>query len=450
MSDAKNIKTLENSSVELTLTLPAARIEEDYKKTLDKYVKTAQIPGFRKGHVPASVLEKKFGDSLRTESTFDTMEKYLHEELDKLQEDQKPLPYCTPVLQDEEKLLPFKKDTDVTYSVKYDVKPQFELPQYTGLTVSIPDVKVSDEDVKKELDKLREQNAMVVEKKDGVAEDGNIVNIDYVELDGEGKEIASSERKDFTFTLGSGYNYYEIDKEIVGMKAGESKNIEKSYPEDFKTADLAGKTITLKVTLKGVKVKDVPELDDDFAQDIKDEYKSVDDLTKATREKLEEQLKAKLDDEKFEKISEELVKTATVPVPQSMVDLRLNQDWKEYVRRTGIGEDQLLKYLAAQGIDKESMLANWEKDAVKTISVQLILDKIKEKENFTVSKEELDKATEEQLKDVTDENMKKYYQTMLEENLKLSKVGDFLEANNTFTPGEAKSFDEYMHGKVAE
>ena len=85
MSDAKNIKALENSSVELTLTLPAARIEEDYQKSLAKYVKNAQIPGFRKGHVPASVLEKKFGESLRTETTFDTMEAFLKEELEKLE-----------------------------------------------------------------------------------------------------------------------------------------------------------------------------------------------------------------------------------------------------------------------------------------------------------------------------------------------------------------------------
>ena len=449
MSDAKNIKALENSSVELTLTLPAARIEEDYQKSLAKYVKNAQIPGFRKGHVPASVLEKKFGESLRTETTFDTMEAFLKEELEKLDDAQKPLPYCTPVLQDEEKLLPFKKDTDVTFSVKYDVKPQFELPQYTGMKLTIPNVKVTDADVAKELDKLREQNAMVVDKKDGVAEDGNIVNIDYVELDKDGKEVKASERKDFTFTLGSGYNYYEIDKEVAGMKVGETKTIEKNYPKEFKTADLAGKTVTLKVTLKSVKVKDVPALDDEFAQDIKEEYKTVADLTKATREKLEKQLADKLSDDKFDKIADELAKNVKIDLPQSMVDLELDRDWSNYIRQTGLSEDQVLKFLSFQQKDKAALQNEWKADAEKTLRVQLVMDKIKEKEKFTVSPEELEKAEKEQLKDVTDENQKKYYRTLLEEDLNFNKVSDFLEANNTFTPDKEMSFDAYVNGQAA-
>ena len=423
MSDAKNIKALENSSVELTLTLPAARIEEDYQKSLAKYVKNAQIPGFRKGHVPASVLEKKFGESLRTETTFDTMEAFLKEELEKLDDAHKPLPYCTPVLQDEEKLLPFKKDTDVTFSVKYDVKPQFELPQYTGMQLTIPNVKVTDADVTKELDKLREQNAMIIDKKDGTAQDGDIVNIDYVELDKDGSEIKASERKDFTFTLGTGYNYYEIDKDVEGMKVGETKTFTKAYPKEFKTADLAGKT-------------------------VKEEYKTVADLTKATREKLEKQLADKIADDKFDKIADEIAKNVKIDLPQSMIDLELDRDWSNYIRQTGLSEDQVLKFLSFQKKDKATIQNEWKADAEKTLRVQLVMDKIKEKENFTVSEEELEKAEKEHLKDISDENQKKYYRTLLEEDLKFNKVSDFLEANNTFTPGEEMSFDAYVNGQA--
>jgi trigger factor len=324
------------------------------------------------------------------------------------------------------------------------VMPVFDLPTYKGLTVTVPKVTVSDADVTKELDKLREQNAMVIDKK-GPAEDGNIVNIDYVEIGADGNEVASTARKDFTFTLGSGYNYYELDKEIEGMNAGDEKTIEKSYPSEFKTSDLAGKIIKLKVTMKSVKVKDVPALDDEFAQDVKEEYKTVADLTKATREKLEGQLKSKLDNEKFDKLADDLAKSATIALPASMVDFELDRYWKNYVRQTGLSEEQLEKYLAFQKKGREDVMKDWRPEAEKTLKIQLIMDKIKETENFTVSKEDLDKECETQLKDVTDESQKEYYRSAIEDDMKFHMVSEFLEKNNTFTEGDEKSFDAYMN-----
>jgi len=444
MSEEKNIKELENSSVALTLTVPSDRIEADYKKTLDKYVKNIQIKGFRKGHVPVSVLEAKYGESLRAESTFDTMEAFLKENIDKLDPKDKPLPYSTPELQDEEKLLPFKPNTDVTFTVKYDVMPVFELSPYKGLTFTLPKVVVSDDDVNKEIDHLREQNAMVVDKK-GVAEDGDIVNIDYVELDDKGQEVASTARKDFTFTVGSGYNYYEIDKDVLGMKAGDEKTFQKSYPAEFKTSDLAGKTITLKVAMKSVKHKDIPALDDDFAQDVKEEYKTVADLVKATREKLEGQVKQKRDDEKFNKLADQLAQNVKVALPTSMVDFELDRDWKNYIRQSGLSEEQITKFLDYQKKSKEDLLNEWRPEAEKALKVQLVMDKIKDTEKFEVSKEELDKACDEQLKDVTDESQKAYYRTMIEDDLRFRKVSEFLEKNNTFADGPEKSFEAYMN-----
>lgn len=449
MSDA-NIKKLDHSAVTLTLTLPAAKIEEDYKKTLDKYVKNAQLPGFRKGHVPAAVLERKYGESLRTESTFDTMEAFMKAEIEKLDKKDQPLPYCTPELQDEEKLMPFKPNTDITFTVKYDVQPVFDLPAYTGNSVTIDNVSVSDDDVAKELDKLREQNAMVVDKKDGIAEKGNIVNLDYVELDDKNEPKADTERKDFTFTLGSGYNYYEFDDEIAGMKKDETKIIKKTYPADFKTSALAGKTITLKVTVKSVKVKDVPALDDDFAQDVKAEYKTVADLEKATREKLEGDLKARQSDEKFDKLFDLLLSKTAIDLPQSMMEAELERDWHNYIRQSGLSEDQVLKFLSYQGQDKKSITDSWHKDAEKALKTQLILSSIQEKEKFEVTKDEVDKVASEQLKEVTDANQKAYFRSLIEENLKVEKTSKFLEEKNTFVPGEKKTFDAYMNGTKAE
>ena len=124
----KNVKVLEGSRAELTITVDSASIEKAYSERLAKYAKEVQIDGFRKGKVPASVLERKFGDSIREESTFKVMEDGLEEALKDIPENQRPIAFSTPELQNEDKLLPFKKGEDVTFSVIYDIYPEFELP----------------------------------------------------------------------------------------------------------------------------------------------------------------------------------------------------------------------------------------------------------------------------------------------------------------------------------
>ncbi|WP_245535465.1 trigger factor [Sphaerochaeta pleomorpha] len=439
----KSIKELENSSVALTVTVTADTIEEGYKAALGKYAKDVQLKGFRKGKAPISVLEGKFGTAIREESTFNTIEEALKEALEATEDKYKPLSYSTPELQDEETLMPFKANSDITFTVHYDVMPTFALPTYTGLTVSVPKVSVSDEDVTKEIDKLRDQNAMVIDK-DGAAEEGDIVTLDYVELDADQNEVAGSERKDFVFTIGSGYNFYQIDKDIVGMKADEEKTFEKTYGEDATVEGYAGKTITLKVAMKAVKTREVPALDDEFAQDVKEEYKTVEDLVKATREKLEASLQAKLEEVKLNSLSDELLKNVSIAVPKSMIDMEVEQSWKRYVRQTGLTEDQIMKFLDYQHKTKEELTEPWRSSAEKSLRIQLIMEQIKEKENFALDEEELNKACEEQLKDITDEEQRTYYRSMIEDDMKFQKIGPFLQEKNTFVDGDVVSYSDFM------
>ena len=156
MITEKSIKELENSQAALTLTLDTASIEDAYSKRIQKYAKELQIPGFRKGKVPANVIQRKFGEDIRTESTFDAMEDALKEAYKDLDEKDRPIAFSTPVLQDEEKLVPFKKDSDITFTVVYDVLPRFDLPQFTGLEVEVPSVELTDADIEKEVERYRE------------------------------------------------------------------------------------------------------------------------------------------------------------------------------------------------------------------------------------------------------------------------------------------------------
>ena len=439
----QSTKALENSQLELTITVDSASIEEAYQIRLKKYQQELQIPGFRKGKTPISVIEKKYGDSIREESTFASLENALEEAYKSMDEREKPLPYSTPVLQDEESLIPFKKGEDVTFSVHYDVRPSFDVENYKGREIEVESVEVTDADVDAEIQKLRDQNA-IVKTKEGALEKGDIATIDYVELDEDGNEKSSTERKGFTFTLGTGYNYYMIDEDIVGMKKGDERVIEKTYKED-ETSPLAGKSVKLRVKVNEVKLRELPELDDDFAQDVKEEYKSVADLKKATKEKLEKEVEDALKNIKMNSLMDKLVEETKFSVPESMIKTQLEQAWRNFIQQSGLDEKTFNKFMEMQSQSKDQILQEWRPSAEKELREQLILDAIKDKENFALDDEEYKKACDEQLKNIPEEN-KEFYKEMIKDDMQFAKVVPFLLDNNTFKPGkEKKSYKEFFN-----
>jgi len=440
----QKVKELENSAVELAITVKQEALVDAYTKVLQKYMKTLQLPGFRKGKAPASVLEQKFGPSMREEGVYTTIDAAVQEALEAVEDKYKPLPYSQPSLVDEDSIAT-EIDKDLQFAVTYDIMPLFELPPYTGLSAEVPTVEISKETVDKEIEKLRDQSAMVLEQ-DKVVENGDIVTLDYVELDSEKNEVEGTERKDFVFTVGSGTNFYKMDDDLIGMKKGEVKSVEKSFPEDHEYSEYAGKTISLRLELKQVKVREVPVLDDEFAQDIADEYKTVADLIAGTKEKLANSLESHLKEVKLQAIIDKVLENIEISIPKTMIDVEVNSSWNRFVSQSGMPEAQVLKFLEFQGQTKDDFTAAWRESAEAQIRVQLLMEKIKEKEDFTVDEEELNAEVETQLKDITDENTKNYYKMMIEEDMKTQKAGDFLLENNSFTEGKVVSYDDFMAG----
>ncbi len=422
----KSVKELENSQAALTITVDAASIEKAYQDKLKKYSANLQIDGFRKGKVPASIIERKYGEAIREESTFEFMENSLQDALKELDETEKPLPYSTPVLQDEEKLLPFKKDSDITFTVHYDVMPKFELPAYTGLTAEVKTSTVSDADVDKEIEKLREQNSLIIAK-DGEAENGDIATIDYVELNEDGSAVENTEKKDFTFTIGSGYNLYKLDDDVIGMTKDEEKTVEK---------DIDDKHVRLSVKLTNLKSRKLPEVDDEFAQDVKDEYKTVDEMKAGIKADLEAKAEEANKNAKAEAIIEKISSEVAISIPSSMIDIQVEQNWRNFVQSSGLPEEQLMAFFKMQNQSKESIMQEWRAPAEKDLKAQLILEEIKKKENFEINQAELDKAYEEKLSNINDENTKEYYKNMIKDELQFSKVIPFLIENNNFAPAK--------------
>lgn len=443
MAENYSVKPIGKSQVELTVTLDSDIVEENYGKQLAKYAKELQIDGFRKGKAPISVLERKYGEIIRKDATFECIEKQLFDIVDTLGEKERPLPYSTPELQNQKELEEsFKKGENIVFSVIYDVMPTFDLPKYTGLSFEYEAYEVQDSDIDERIKELQERNAMILTK-DGEIENGDIVTLDYVQLDEKGEEVPSTSRTDFTFTVGSGKNYYQIDKEILGLKAGDEKKFDKSYAEDFENGDLAGKTITLRVKIQAVKYKEIPEVDDEFAEDIKEEYKSVQDLKDGIKAEMEEQLSDFNDNQKMQAIMKELVAKTDIEIPSSMLNAQLEDNWRRNFRQSGVTEEQMLQYLALQGETKESIFESWKEGVSENLKQQLILQAIQEKEKVQVDEEEAKAEADKYLKEDTDEDTRRAYVRQIKDQLEFEMVPKLLLAQNEFTAKETHSFKEY-------
>ncbi len=449
MVTEKNFKELEKSQASLTLTVDAASIEKAYNERLAKYAKTVEMPGFRKGHVPTNVLERKFGEGIRQESTFDCMEENLKEAIASLDEKDRPLSYSVPELQDEENLLPFKKDQDITFTVIYDIYPRFELPQYKGLEIEVRDAEITEKDVEDQIEVLREQNAMVV-KKDGKVENGDIVNIDYTAYNEDGSVDEKSSRTNFTFTVGTKYNFFKLDDDVVGLSKDETKTIEKAITKEDDIPGYEGKTVKIDIKVNEVKRRDIPEVDDDFAQDVKAAYKTVEDLKNGVKEDLEKQLATQLDRDRKDALMDKIASLVSFDIPTSMINVTLENDWNNFVRQSGVSEEQLLSFFKAQGQTKEVFMEGWREPATKDLKKELILTKIAETENFPISDEEIEKECGETLSKLDSEETKESYKNMVKENLQYAKALPFLLENNTLKSDKKLSFKEYTEGKNEE
>lgn len=388
MKLTKEFTTLEKSAVKLTVTVAKKDVQDAYNTTIAKYVKNAQIPGFRKGHVPANVLERKFGDSIKADAISELINDSLNEAFEG-ETDNRPLPYQQPVM---DQMPEIDITKDLTFSVTYDVFPKVTVSNFSGITIKEPQVEISEKDIENELKALQERNAVVIEKKaDDKACNGDIVTVDYEEEDGE-------KRNGYIFTLGKDEDSYGIEKEILGMKKDESKSFEKDSKK-------------ISVTLKAIKVRDLPKLDDDFAQDVSEKFKTLDDLKKDITRNMEVAKNRKISEVKSQSLLEQLVEKNNFDIPASMLEAELDGRWRMMAQQFQVSVDQLEKMITSAGKTKEDMLKDWTGDSEKMLKSRIIVDYLIKEKNISVTPEEI----EEQYKKIAEEGgisveeVKKHY-----------------------------------------
>ena len=409
MKLTKEFTGLEKSSVKLSVTVAKKDVQDVYGAITAKYVKTAQIPGFRKGHVPVNVLERKFGDALKADAMNELVDKSLNEIFEKETEN-RPLPYAQPVM---DKAPEFDVNKDFSYEVIYDVFPKVAVKDFSGITVKEPQVTIGDTEIQEELKAVQERNAVVMDKKDGESvEKGNIVTINYSELDDTGKEIDGSKRQDFVFTVGSGENIYKIDDEITGMKKGETKQIVKTYPNDEKDADLAGKTKKISVTVTAIKIRNLPAIDDELAQDVSEKYKTLDDMKKDIARNMENAKKRKIAELKNNSLLEQLVEKNNFEIPASMLAAELDGRWRMMAQQLQTTPEQLERMVTSSGQTKEAMLNEWTGDSEKMLKTRIIVDALLKERNISVTPDEIEARYKEIAEEggITVDEVKKHYE----------------------------------------
>ena len=391
MKVTKEISKLENSAVKLTATIAKEDVVSGYNKNISKYAKNVQLPGFRKGHVPVKVLEQKYGDSLKQEVLADLIDESLNQIFaEEESKDIRPLPYTQPRL-DGDKLPEFSTDKDLTFSVVYDVFPSVEVKDFSKIEVKEPQVEIGEKELNEELKAIQERNAVVIDKKEGEpVEKDNIVTIDYKELDDSGATVSGSEREGFVFTVGTGENIYKIDDEIIGMKKDETKEISKTYDAKDENKDLAGKTKKISVTVKAIKLRNLPALDDELAQDVSEKYKTLDDLKKDISKGLESAKNRKIAELKSQSLLEQLVEKNPIVLPKSMIQAEMESRWRMMAQQFQTTPEQLEKMISASGQSKENMLTQWTGDAEKMLKSRLIVDALIREKNIAVTPEEVE------------------------------------------------------------
>jgi len=458
MNFMKEFTPIEKSRIKLSITVKQDEVQNRYALLTKKYAKQLQIPGFRKGKVPIKILEQKFGETLWAETYDEIIQTVLEEAFASADKYSRPLPYSQPQL---DGTPDFKPDADMVFALVYDALPKAEITKAEGFTVSVPEVSVTDGDIQKELELIRERNALVIDCGDSdTVQNDNIVTIDYAELDDAGAEVEGSNRNDFVFTLGKGQFHYGIDDELIGMKKGERKIITKTYPSNDNDTSRAGKTIKLKVTVTALKRRELPAIDDDLAQDVSEKYKTLADLKADISKNLSRQVADTLERRKSDSLLKQMAEANPFELPESMVQAELESRWAMLAQRFGMTPENLEKLTSGEDskISKTATATEWRPEAELRLKTRIIVEKLLEERAITASPEEVEAeyAAISERTGSSVEDVKKHYESNLREkeylidDIKEKKLYAQLFEKSTVQSAGTLSVEQLFNGGAAD
>ena len=376
-------ETASNTKREIEVEIPPEEVSRETDSLIQKYQKLARIPGFRRGHVPASVIRQRFSQEIQNDVVDALIPKYFRKETERLGLIPISQPRVTDLHAHEGKPLHFK--------ASFEIMPEIKVEGYKELRAEHPEINVTDEEVEESLKGLQEQKATFSPVEGRPIQDGDYAQ---VSLDGTPKAGEAGSKPvhmdDVMVEIAGKNTMPEFTENLRGGNAGEERTFDVHYPEDFSDERLRGKTFSYKVKINSIKQKSLPELNDDFAKEL-GEFSTLDDVRKRIREGMEQERRQNAEREAKDKLLAELIRRNEFEVPEALVEHQID-----------VRLERGLRALAAQGLSSEQMKkmdlprlrAGQREQAVQEVKASLLLEKIAEEEKIEVPDEEIDREIE--------------------------------------------------------
>ena len=400
------VEKLENNMARLTIEVAAEELEKAIERAYQKNKGKISLPGFRKGKAPRRMLEQMYGKEIFYEDAANELIPDAYEAAyDECGEEIVSSPKIDVVQLEAGK--PF------IFTAEVALKPEAVLGQYKGIKVDKVDAEVTEEEITAEIDREREKNSRTVDVTDRAIREGDIATIDFEGfVDGEAFE--GGKGSDYPLTIGSHTFIPGFEEELIGAEAGQEKEVNVTFPEDYQAAELAGKPAVFKCVVKRLQEKQLPELDDDFVGEVSEESDTVEEYRTEIRNKLADRKTAEAKNAKEESVIDAIIANAQMEIPEPMIETQQRQMVQEYAQRMQSQGISMEQYMQFTGMTREMLLEQVKPQVLKRIQSRLVLEAVAEAENIEVTEEEVN----EELK-----KMGEAYQ------MEIDKVEEFLGEN---------------------
>ena len=403
------VEKLEHNMAKLTIEVSAEDVEKALQAAYLKERSKISLPGFRKGKVPRQMIEKMYGP----EVFYDEAANHMISEAYGKAYDECELEI---VSQPKVEITQLEKGKPFIFTAEVAVKPEVTLGEYKGLKVDKVSTRVTQKEVDEEIEKERERNARTIDVTDRAVQDKDQVTLDF-EGFVDGVAFEGGKGEDYPLTIGSGAFIPGFEDQLVGAEIGKEMEVNVTFPEDYQAKELAGKAAVFKCTVKGIKAKELPELDDEFVSDVSDSSETVDDYKAEVKAKIKERKEREGKQKREDQSVEQAVANAQIDIPEPMIDLQARQMTDDFARRIMQQGMSLEQYFQFTGLTEEKMMEEFKPQAEKRIRTRLVLEAVVAAENIEVSDERLDEELQkmadsyqmevDKLKEFMGENEKK-------------------------------------------
>ncbi len=372
---------IEKNLVKLTFDVSAEDFEKAINNVYKKNAKKFNIPGFRKGKAPKAIVEKYYSEAVFYEDAInEVLPKAYDDAVDELKLDV----VAKPEIDVEE----IKKGEPVVFTALVTTKPEVNLGNYKGIEVEKIEHNVTDEDVQKDIEAAQKKNARIINVDDRAVQEGDIAVIDF-EGFVDGVAFDGGKGEDYELEIGSGTFIPGFEEQLVGAEIKGDVEVKVTFPEEYHAENLKGKDAVFKVKVKGIKVRELPELDDDFASEVS-EFDTLDEYKADVRKKLEETAENKAKSETENAIIKKVVENAEFEIPEAMKEAQIDRLVNDFAQRISYQGVDMNMYLQYTGQTTEQLRAQFDEQAVNQINTSLVLEAVMNKEGIEIGPEELE------------------------------------------------------------